>query len=468
MGVNGLCVIIGLGLLLTLPSSAKSPRLRGALLHNAGWATALLIAGSGLVQYDEISLTAILIIVASIVAFNLAVAIGYGKHKPCSTLSAVEADAAAKEIAPKALVTKALYILLLAAFAVGIAIYLYRMAGLFGLHTLFTDPSSIRSSRDIKYLEEFPIYGKILVYLGPLCFVLTVFPWLVEGASSTRRPTRYALAGLILLMQAVLLQRTNIFVCLLWAAGIGILRVRWDSHAIKLPVRRFLALAILAVVIFQGLAVALGKTGTENSAITSTVGSQLAGSQATGVLVYASSGVLGFDKLVRSENVNWPPSNSRSTVYGDFNPPTNGLATLAAVTSRLPIEPNWQEVSPFVLTPVPTNVYTWLEPWYRDFQTWGALFAVGVLGVLLGQVGRRALGSPEALLFAGLLLGFSGLAGFNNRYGSTMSLILYATVISLGRLRSSRHAKMARRLIASPAGTSGMPDQFGHRALFEK
>ena len=365
--------------------------------------------GLGLVAYDEVSLTAIAIIISSIVLFNVGGALGYGVAAKAGRwgvdLGAVHTS--------KALVTQTIYRLLLLGFAIGIGIYVYRMATLFGLSMLVTDPSSTRGSRAIKYLEEFPICGKILAYLGPLCFVLTIFPWLVMGGERGRPVWRVTIAAIILILQASLLQRTNIFVCLMWAAGIALLRLRWGADGVKLPIRRFIALAALALIIFQGLALALGKTGAENSAISSTVGATLAGSQATGVLIYASSGVVGFDKLVRSNNQRWPPMDSMGPVYGDFSPSTNGLATFSAVTSRMSIAPNWQEVSPFVVTPVPTNVFTWLEPWYRDFQTWGVLIAVTVLGLVLGQMGRRSLSSHEALLFAGLLLGFSGLAGFN-------------------------------------------------------
>lgn len=418
--------------LLTLP--ARNGAMLPATLHNGAWVIALLIMGSGLMNYDPLSDYAWLVIGSSIFAFNLAILMGGGaRSRPI---------AASGEIRAVPLVTMGQYRFLTALFSIGFGIYLLTIAHSFGLTTLVTDPAAIRGYSTVSYMEAFPIYGKVLFYLGPLCLILTLFPQYVDGLKGRR--SRLPLALYFTGAQVATLQRTNLFVCLVWAGGLIMLTLLQPDPLegrVRIDGRRLVALlgaVIVGLAVFQGLAVALGKTGNNNAAIASVVNPALQNSPLTGVLHYASSGVPAFGKLVESTNNDWPPADSTGPVYGDYNPQTWGLATFAGPLKLVPGIPHWQEIAPFIYLPLPTNVYTWLEPWYRDFRAAGVMVGSFLLGLVVSSVARRRYFSPEAMLLAGLLVGFTALATFVNRYMSVMSIVLYAAIWAFGRARRRR------------------------------
>lgn len=432
---------------------ARSTATLPAILHNAAWAAGLLIVGSGLMRYDPTSRYAWILIASSILLFNVGMAMaGAGarpKYRPVI-------------LAPMAhggfLVTGRAYRTLLLAFSLGFMIYLFTIAQSFGLSTLISDPESIRAYSDVNYLEAFPLYGKILFYLGPLCLVLTVFPDFVEGLKGSSRGWRLLIVAYLAGAQMAVLQRTNLFVAILWIAGIIILRlIREDSHGEpgKLNSKKILSLMITGVIgltVFQGLAIALGKTGTENAASNYLIDPRLRNNPISSVFLYASSGIPAFGKLVDSHNESWPPppSRSNSILYGDYNPQTWGAATFTGPLKLVPGTPKWSEVAPFTFLPTTTNVYTWLEPWYRDFRWAGVLFGSFITGAIIGRCASRSHRSPESALMASLLVGFSGNAAFVNRYMAVMSVVIYAAIWFLGHLRRSREARQTRNKGSAP------------------
>jgi hypothetical protein len=442
--------------LVTLP--ARNGAMLPATLHNGAWVIALLIMGSGVMNYDPLSDYAWLVIASSIFAFNLAILMGGGARSRPLAASNDET-----EIRTAPLVTFGQYRFLTVLFSLGFGIYLVTIADSFGLTTLVTNPAAIRGYSTVSYMEAFPIYGKVLFYLGPLCLILTLFPQYVDGLKGRR--SRLPLALYFAGAQVATLQRTNLFVCLVWAGGLIMLTLLHPdpvTGGVRINGRRLVALlaaVIVGLAVFQGLAVALGKTGNNNAAITSVVDPALQNSPLTGVLHYASSGVPAFGKLVESTNSDWPPAESSGPIYGDYNPQTWGLATFAGPLKLVPGIPHWQEIAPFIYLPLPTNVYTWLEPWYRDFRAAGVMVGSFLLGLVVSSVARRRYLSPEAMLLAGLLVGFTALATFVNRYMSVMSIVLYAAIWALGHARRRRErlaaADTMRQL--SPMQARGVP-----------
>jgi hypothetical protein len=353
-------------------------------------------------------------------------------------------------IVHKHLVTQGVYWMLLVGFSFGFAIYLATIARTFGLEALLSSPDTIRGETTVRYLEVFPLYGKLFFYLGPVCLILTVFPEFVEGLRGRALGLRLAVMAYIAGAQLATLQRTVLFVGITWAAGLLVLRLKTrgaDGRFSSVNVKRIASIAIAAIVgliAFQGLALALGKTGTENVAISSRVSPGLRGNPATALLLYASGGIPAFGRLVDSTNEDWPPEDARGAVYGAYNPQTWGAATFAGPLKLVPMERHWSEVAPFVSLPVPTNVYTWLEPWYRDFRWVGVLLGSILIGLVMGSFARRRSGSPEAMLAASLLVGFSALAAFTNRFMTVISIVIYVTIFVLGVLRRMREAAEAR------------------------
>lgn len=424
---------IGLALWTLVAGSLDRRLFRAVLLHNAAWILALAVIGSGVMNFDPPSAYAWAVITGALVAFNLGVVISRGR--PGALVDAPGRGAGA-------FTTMGWYLVLVAGFVAGFVIYLRTIAASFGLDVLISDPSSIRaiSEDGPGYLQLFPLYGKVLFYLGPLCFALTVLPDLVRGLQEKPRLLRYGLATFLLVAQAATLQRTNIFVSVGLVVGIVLLRggSRTTAPATVPTGRRLggmLALAAVGVVAFQGIAVALGKTGSEDSAVVSSVDPVIRGTPLVDVFHYATSGIPAFGKLVDSRDERWPDPEDLGNAYGDYNPQTWGSATLAAPLKLVPGVTPWQEIAPFTTIPAKTNVYTWLEPWHRDFRAPGAIGGALVVGVLIGSAARLAARSPRVLVLGGLLVGFSGLATFVNRYAAVMSIILYVVIWWIGRPR---------------------------------
>ncbi|RBY84549.1 O-antigen polymerase [Blastococcus sp. TF02A-30] len=420
--------------------------------HNAAWAAACAVLGSGVMNFDPLSAFAWAVVTGAIVAFNMGVVLTRGRR---------DQDPAPRAAAGP-LTTYRVYLLLLLAFSAGFAVYLRTVDSAFGLDVLLTDPSSIRawSEDGPGYLEQFPLYGKVLFYLGPLCFALTVVPDLVQGLRSRPLVLRLAIAAYLLLAQAATLQRTNIFVAV--AMVLGILLLRAGSGAA--PARRtppgrrlagLLALAVVGVVTFQGIAVALGKTGAEDAAVVASVDPAIRDTPLVGVFHYATSGIPAFGKLVESRDERWPDPNDLGNAYGDFNPQTWGRATFAVPLKLVPGTTPWAEIAPFTEMPAKTNVYTWLEPWYRDFRAPGAILGALVVGMLVGTAAKHAARSPRALVLGGLLVGFSGLATFVNRYAAVMSIVLYLVIWWIGRPRPAGPAPRAGADEVAEVGRAG-------------
>jgi oligosaccharide repeat unit polymerase len=407
------------------------------LLHNVAWIAALAIVGSGVMNFTPLSPFAWTVLTGALIAFNMGVALARGR--PGRAVGGTLPNRAGA--AP--LTSFGMYLLLLAGFTAGLAVYLWTVASYYGLDVLVSDPSSIRaySEDDPGYLQLFPLYGKVLFYLGPLCFLLTVLPDLVRGLRNKPASFRYSVALFLLVAQAATLQRTNIFVSVGMVLGVVLLRAGSGNTPVrKVPAARrlggMLALAAVGVVAFQGIAVALGKTGSEDAEVTYSVDPSIRDTPLVGIFQYATSGIPAFGNLVDSRDERWPDPSDLGNAYGDFNPQTWGKATLAAPLKLVPgIDQRWQEIAPFTAIPSKTNVYTWLEPWYRDFRAPGAILGALTIGLLVGSAARMAGRSPRALVLGGVLVGFSGLATFVNRYGAVMSIILYLIIWWLGRPR---------------------------------
>jgi hypothetical protein len=396
------------------------------VLHNVAWVIALVVVGTGLLNYQPISVTAWLIVTGAIIAFNLGSVIG--------VTSLRGAGAGTSPPGTLRLVPLWAYVLLLVLFSIGFAVYLATISRLYGLGTLVNDPIAIRGNTDVLYLEEFPLYGKLLFYLGPVCFVLTVFPRFVDRLPRTPLALRVLLVAYLAVAQVALLQRTNLFTSALWALGLYLVAGTRDDVAplVTIRARHLVVTAALCLVSFQVIAVALEKTSSAESGFRYSADAPLRDSALAMPLHYAASGLPAFGVLVESRNTRWPTVDD--PWWGDNNPQTWGVATFAAPAKVVPGLRRWEDLPPFVRVPVSTNVYTWLEPWYRDFRAPGAILGALVAGVITGWAVRTRGGTTTGLLLCGFLVGMTALASFTNRFSSVLSIVSLLAVAALSVL----------------------------------
>lgn len=427
------------------------------ILHNTVWALSFAVIATGIMNYNPLSGKTWLLIVLGIVLFNIGA--WAGSLPAAKAISRTEKDREPGTFG----VSKALYVALLLGFTVGFAVYLKTISSLFGLSALISNPESIRAGESAAYLSAFPLYGKILFYLGPICFILTSFTKFLSFR--LRWPTRVTVLSYLVIAQAAALQRTNLFVCLAWAAGVLILQ-RLDTKPARGPrpkgrIIAFATLGLVALAIFQGLSSALGKNASANYAVSSHVDREWRDSPYLTSFHYLSSGTPAFNALTSSKDDRFPPPPSIGrSIYGDYNPLLLGKATLVGPLKLAPISQPWEEVSPFVNIPEPTNVYTWLEPWYRDFRAPGVLLGSSITGFIISVMTRLRNRGGSHYLIASYLIGLTLFAPFINRYMSVMSLVIYAVVPSLAAVSASRKEAPSSEtspLITGRPGTSDVP-----------
>ncbi|MFJ8896232.1 hypothetical protein ACIRCZ_16735 [Leifsonia sp. NPDC102414] len=420
------------------------------LCHNLVWAGALVLIATNLIAYKTAKPVAWLTLATGLVAFNL------GAWLISSIL-----DRRGKPIAPRRragwlsvntsfAATRGVYYAAFALYCVGFAVYLASIQVRFGITTLLFHPAVIRGAHGESYLESVPLPARLLLYLGPLLFVFLVY----RPAIDKSFPVVVRVLGAVALAASMLalLQRTNIFLAiLLWCAalvsqewrvqrdegrveGRRNLRQRWNGLPVAWRVGGgFVALGLAALLVFQGVGGALNKTGQE-SLRSGAVASALGRSGLVAPFQYYTAGTMAFLQLAGSDNQDAPPERVRGTfVIGDWNPQTWGASTFSSVLKVLPGVPHVDPISPFIDTGVPTNVFTWLEPFYRDFRLPGVLVATAAMGAGFGWLFIRRFRSQTVFWISCVCITTVFLAPFVTRINSTLviSLIIYAAVITL-------------------------------------
>lgn len=449
------------------------------LCHNLIWAGALTLVGTDLITFKWASTFAWLTLAVGLVAFNVgAVAVSLILDRRRPRQQKPSRWFAQK---PPYLMTRPLFYAALGIYVAAFLTYLLTIQIRFGIATLILDPVTIRKADGVSYLESVPLPARLLLYLGPLIFAMLAYK------TSIDRPFNLAarLVGLVLigLSMIALLQRSNLFVsilivCALYISRTGQVRTaapptrsgflgrisgRWNRfpYAARLAIG-IAGLAVVALIAFQGVGGALRKTG-QQALGTGAVSEPLAASGLTAPFQYYTAGTMAFLQLVDSNNHEWPPARIIGTqLNGNYNPQTFGASTFGLILREIPGAQHVDPINAFIDTGVQTNVYTWLEPYYRDFRMPGVLVGSAAFGMLLGWLFYRRNRSQTMYWIQAMCFSTVFLAPFATRLNSALivSLIIYVAVFSLlTRWLAGRHGPDAGGLSISdddPEVVAGM------------
>lgn len=426
-------------------------------LHNAVWVGAITLIGTDLIRYSHSTTAAWLVLITALSMFNL------GSIFAISRSRFVQENLSPHEpVSPGPLITRTTLFTLLAIYTLAVAFYLHTIANRFGLVTLFTDPASIRSAPGESYLESVPILARLGLYLGPLLVAILGF------SGSIHRPLPIALRATLLTLigasMLLLLQRTNLYMGVLWLVALYLSK---DFGTVKLspksvtkpaserPPRKWKALAavfvagIVLIGSFQLLGGALGKNG-QQALSTGAVSEPLARSGFTSPFVYYTAGPVAFLQLVDSTNFDQPPLRVQGEMrVGDYNPQTWGAATFSPLMKVIPLWEPFDTITPFINTGVLTNVYTWIEPFFRDFRLAGVAVGMLCLGFGTSWLFVHRFRSVAIYWLQGAFLSTIFLATFTTKLNNTLFVAGILFILAL-----SAYRRLERTAIANAAAKS--------------
>jgi oligosaccharide repeat unit polymerase len=361
------------------------------VFHNMAWTVALVCFGSGWITFSSVPASAWVLIAGSILAFNVGALLPAVAARGRRAGSMIERT----RVAGATIVLPCL-------FLIGFLFYLRAVSSQVGLEALISDPQSVRAAQgSAAFVTAFPLYGRLLYFLGPLVLVLYANPAL-SGIRASRL-VRFTVLGTTVAALALSESRTLLFVVFGWQAALMFLRPRAKLSLAQRRrwIFRLVLLAILALGAFQLIASVTGKTYSADRRFQPHVHGPLKNSPATGFVLYVAGGIPAFGNLQRAT-----PESGWS----------NGTSTLSTLFKAVPLAHVPPEVSPNTNIPFPFNVYTWLETFYRDFGPAGVIAFPFGMGLMIALVCARATRTSRHLLIASLLLGLSLWAPFANPY----------------------------------------------------
>lgn len=423
------------------------------VVHNTIWFGAMALIGTNLIAYREASASAWLIVICALIAFNLGAFFAIAPSRFETTLAQPPFIERAR-VGP--LTDRPILVLLFLIYCTCVIVYLASIEQRFGLELLITNPGSIRSAGGESYLESVPLLARLGLYLGPFLVALIGF----QGAVHNPFPIAVRIALLIFLAGSMmlLLQRTNLFMGVLWLLALYLSRdfivakpkPLQDPSATgrtepKRARGRIIAMLALAGVIllgsFQLVGSALGKNG-EQALSTGAVSEPLEESGLTAVYVYYTAGVMAFLQLTDSTNFDEPPERVQGSMrLGDNNAQTWGTSTFSALLKVIPIAEAQDSINPFIDTGVLTNVFTWLETYYRDFRLPGLVIAMIILGFGISAMFVHRFRSVAIYWIQASFLSTILLSTFATRLNNTLflaGLLFVATLAVQTKLTSRR------------------------------
>lgn len=420
------------------------------LAHNGVWILTLLLVGSDLVYYDEFSISAWTTLGLALLAFNVGVWFG--------TRKAASPNLPRRRLAP--VVSRRAIAMLGVGYMIGFGAYLHAISTRFGLATILLSPESIRRE---SYLESVPAGLRLLLHLGPVLFAVLAYPPATKFAIPL--VVRLPILSLLAVSFTMLLQRTNLFSAVLLTGALWFTSgVKVAPMAEKPTHNRTIPLLLSAAVALAGLMVAftivgnaLGKDSDRAEQL-GRVSSALADTPFTSLFTYLTAGTPAFLALTQSQNEQWPPTDTAGILYGSYNPQTWGAATFEQVVSLVPGSQAWNPISPFVNVGAVTNVYTWIEPFYRDFREIGVTASMLLIGAAAAALSSRRYESARMQWLGAVFLAAIAFAPFGQRLntpGTVISVILILLIAGHGRAKREQLPDAARSPTSS--ATVGRP-----------
>lgn len=363
------------------------------VLFNLIWIGALALIGADAIRYKDAPGSSWLALLLALLAFNLAGLLSLRRSNASASVLAQQSppEGSINFAAPSslAIVTRAQLVALTLLYGGGVMAYLMAIDARFGIDLLLSDPTDIRSAAGESYLASVPLWGRILLYLGPILIGLYGF----RPACTRPFPAvvRFATLTIVGISQLAMLQRTNLFMGALFLAALLLSSGGLAKTGIRprRTAKTVLSLAILAGVLlgsFQLLADALGKTGNPRSEAVAAEWVVQTGMLSP--IFYYTSGPVALLQVMDSGNQSWPAEPVPGQLnIGDNNPQTWGAAAFRPVLQVLPLTEPFPSIAPFIEVSdgVFTNVYTWFEDAYRDFREPGMV----TFGALLGAIVTR-------------------------------------------------------------------------------
>jgi len=107
-------------------------------------------------------------------------------------------------------------------------------------------------------------------------------------------------------------------------------------------------------------------------------------------------------------------------------------STFSPILKAIPGARRWDDIAPFINTGVLTNVYTWLEPFYRDFRAVGVVLGTFLLGLVISVLYRRRAKSARVFWIQAIFISSVFLATFGPKINNTqfISEVLFVLAIT--------------------------------------
>lgn len=408
-GMVALVLAITLGYLTWEISCRRSGAFNPLVVHNGVWIIALVVFASRLIDYDDIQSRSWALLAAGLAGVNIP---SFLVSLPDQPLPKEHERKPAHEHRPWPGCTLLIPIL----FAIGIALYLGAVAGTYGIERLISDPGLVRSTQDSEeFLDSFPLPARLCYFLGPFVFFCYASPK-ISGVRAPR-VVRWSVLFFTLAAMMLSLGRTLPFVALAWA-GVASTMGSWHRVSRGQRLKRAVLCAAAALTIFQVLGAQLGKLGTSDLRYQQHVTNRsLQESSLTSLVVYITGSIPAFNNLVTDPSATW--------AYGRY--------TAGPLLKVFPVAPEAKEISPFVNVPFPTNSYTYLEPYYRDFGAAGIVVFAVLIGFILVKISDWSSNGGVQLAIASLFIGLSAWGPFVNKYTSSFTWEYLIILILIGR-----------------------------------